>query len=130
MSDMPEFAAACLSAFGGVAKAWYAARYPTRGDILDQLEQASRIFPPGKHEDDLGIMIAGTIVSATDISATPWTVARCISTIRTIGGGADGHVSGGTFEMALSDDIRDLDGASAPAIAAIPLWPGGHRRPG
>jgi len=128
-ADSPEFAFACLSAFGGAAKAWYAARFPTRRDILDQFDRASRIFPAGGYEDDLGMMTAGAVVSATDLSATPWTVASCVGSIQAIVDRASPYMSDKTFDAAVSDDIRDLDGASTPAIAGLPLWPGGSPPP-
>ena len=120
--DNAEFATASLAAFSGAAKAWYASRYPTRPNVSPL---GSAGFPSGNYEDDFGILIAGTIVSATQAGITPWGLTAGIYRIRTIAQSADGPVGAAVFDVALSDDLQDLNNASASAVASIPLWPGG-----
>jgi hypothetical protein len=120
--DKPEFAAACLAAFGGAARTWHASTHLPRSDI-SALGIAP--FPDGNYEDDFGMLIAGTIVSGTYPGITPWALAGGISRMRMIAQSADGPANVTALDMALSDDMSDLNSASASAVANLPLWPGG-----
>ena len=117
----PAFSLACLSAFSSAAKAWHTSKYPAH----QETNAASDLFPPGNYEDDPGILIAGAIVSLSNSGITPWTVAGGMDRILTIAQQADGPASVAAFDLACSDDVRDLDEASAPAMAGTALWPGG-----
>ncbi len=116
--DNAEFTTACLAAFSGAAKAWYALRYPARPN---ETSLGPAAFPGGNYEDDRGILIAGTIVSATHPGVTPWGLTAGIYRIRTIAQSADGPASATVFDMAVLDDLQDLNNASASAVAGIPF---------
>jgi len=122
--DDPAFAAATLSMFGAAAAAWFAAVYPGHPASSAPSRAPLDALPQGRYEADLGIITAGQGISAS-FAFLNGSADMIVRSLDAICGLSDGKQSGAVFQMATSNDLRDLDGASAAEIARLPLWSGG-----
>jgi hypothetical protein len=123
----PALGAAVLALFGAAARAWFATLHPNNSAGVGRAPGPITGFPMGAYDSDLGIVVAGQAVSA---STNPYdqSGAGILTAVRAISNAAarsDGRHSAAAFQLALNDDLQDLEGASPAELARLPLWPGG-----
>ncbi len=121
--------------FGDAARMWFAARYQDHLAKRNRFQTPAGFLPGRDDTNDLGLVVARAVVSAAnafgyvDLRGVRSEITSVIRQIIAIAARSDGKASGAAFQLALSDDLQDLDGASASAVAAISLWPGSSPPP-
>jgi hypothetical protein len=129
LAGTDDIAAAAISMFRFVAVAWAAAQYatPLRDHALRASDYANK--QTANTIVHAGVKAAAAAVAASMSEALARQVTGGVSATHEAAFQLDGRASQATFEMAMADDLRDLKGASATAIAQLPLWPGGTPPP-
>jgi hypothetical protein len=123
----PEYTSEFLSVLRLTSMAWTAGRLATRSsgndDFVDAYDRASL----SKNAIARVSAFALTATAETDMHHTiAETMIVGLDGLRDISVAIDGVAAGAVFNMAIEDDLSDLQQASAAALASISLWSGGE----
>jgi hypothetical protein len=121
-----EFRSSFLSMLHAASLAWTSARYPSQ---IRNLVPLPGVFAAASGSRVRVVRASASALTASNPQALPSEeVVRAVldglSSLRAEAARADGRAAASVFDLSLSQDVSDLDGAAASDVAAIYLWPG------
>jgi hypothetical protein len=126
ITNEPEFASELLAVLRVVSSCWIAATFPDQTHHRIQSQAALANGIGAQHPLARAVIEANTYSSVeAQLRSIATIVVGAIEDLRIYATSLDGHAAGVIAGMSVSDDINDLNGTSAVAIAQLALWPGG-----